>query len=246
MKPNVEKKNVRPYGSIGLSTGTDRAFLLTGLMAGAFQRTLMLMISEGAGARKWVGVVGLEMENSVSSPIRFFNVRSTQDYLCLGEKSRYLCSALRMEGGLVWGWRKPRFGAAKPRTIGKMISLCFTEHTVGSWGNLFPRSTTDSSICRCAVSVLGTGGMFRPRFLVSSRGPRFHGRFRLYARIPRGVEQSDWPLVGRWFAARLLRGFNACEIGRYNLAICKNFSPPFCGCRQVRQSCHHRPGKSSG
>jgi hypothetical protein len=71
MKPNVEKKNVRPYGSIGLSTGTDRAFLLTGLMAGAFQRTLMLMISEGAGARKWVGVVGLEMENSVSSPIRF-------------------------------------------------------------------------------------------------------------------------------------------------------------------------------
>jgi hypothetical protein len=50
-----------------LSTGTDRAFLLTGLMAGAFQRTLMPMISEGAGAREWVGVVGLEMENSEMS-----------------------------------------------------------------------------------------------------------------------------------------------------------------------------------
>jgi hypothetical protein len=84
MKPNVEKKNVRPYGSTGLSTGTDRAFLLTGFMAGAFQRTLMPMVSEGAGARNWIRVVELEMEDVEMdtrrrvSPVSFPNTDRTR------------------------------------------------------------------------------------------------------------------------------------------------------------------------
>lgn len=35
MKPNQEKKNVRPYLSTGLRTGMERAFLLIGLISGA-------------------------------------------------------------------------------------------------------------------------------------------------------------------------------------------------------------------
>lgn len=35
IKPNHEKKNTRPYWLIGLRTGTARAFLFTGLIAGA-------------------------------------------------------------------------------------------------------------------------------------------------------------------------------------------------------------------
>jgi len=38
-KPNHEKKNTLPYGSTGLKTGIDRAFLLIGLTRGAFQST---------------------------------------------------------------------------------------------------------------------------------------------------------------------------------------------------------------
>jgi len=37
--PHQEKKNTRPYLLTGLRTGIERAFLLIGLMAGAFQRT---------------------------------------------------------------------------------------------------------------------------------------------------------------------------------------------------------------
>jgi hypothetical protein len=40
MKPNHEKKNVRPYVvEIGLKKGIDRAFWLTGLTSGARQRS---------------------------------------------------------------------------------------------------------------------------------------------------------------------------------------------------------------
>jgi hypothetical protein len=35
MKPDQEKKNVRPYLSMGLSMGMERAFLLMGLISGA-------------------------------------------------------------------------------------------------------------------------------------------------------------------------------------------------------------------
>lgn len=40
MKPNHEKKNVRPYVvEMGLKKGIDRAFWLTGLTSGARQRS---------------------------------------------------------------------------------------------------------------------------------------------------------------------------------------------------------------
>ena len=45
MKPKVEKKKVLPYLSNGLRTGIESAFLLIGLTAGAFQRTLMPICS---------------------------------------------------------------------------------------------------------------------------------------------------------------------------------------------------------
>jgi hypothetical protein len=38
MKPIHEKKKTRPYGSVGLRIGTERAFLLIGLTSGALQR----------------------------------------------------------------------------------------------------------------------------------------------------------------------------------------------------------------
>jgi hypothetical protein len=41
------------------------------------------------------------------------------------------------------GVAQTEVGAAKPRTIGKVISLCFAEHTVGSWETLLQRSTAD-------------------------------------------------------------------------------------------------------
>jgi hypothetical protein len=39
MKPSHEKKKTRPWRSTGLKTGTERAFLLTGLRTGARQRS---------------------------------------------------------------------------------------------------------------------------------------------------------------------------------------------------------------
>lgn len=41
--PHHEKKKTRPYLFTGLRTGIERAFLLIGLMAGAFQRTEVLI-----------------------------------------------------------------------------------------------------------------------------------------------------------------------------------------------------------
>ncbi len=38
MKPNQEKKNVRPYLSSGLRTGIERALLLIGFTSGALHR----------------------------------------------------------------------------------------------------------------------------------------------------------------------------------------------------------------
>ena len=60
MKPKVEKKKVLPYLSNGLRTGIESAFLLTGLMAGAFQSTLMpilfyfYFIFEGDKSSGWL------------------------------------------------------------------------------------------------------------------------------------------------------------------------------------------------
>lgn len=39
MKPNVEKKKVRPYLLTGLNTGTERALWFNGLTFGAFHST---------------------------------------------------------------------------------------------------------------------------------------------------------------------------------------------------------------
>lgn len=42
MNPNQAKLKTRPYLLKGLRTGTDRAFPLTGLISGAFQRVVTL------------------------------------------------------------------------------------------------------------------------------------------------------------------------------------------------------------
>jgi hypothetical protein len=44
INPNVEKKNVLPYGLKGLRIGIDWAFLFVGLIAGAFQSKLTFIL----------------------------------------------------------------------------------------------------------------------------------------------------------------------------------------------------------